>query len=117
VVFTVGLSCVLPFIWELVERVRELPSAPAAVIVTEVAFVVCQVIVTAWPAAMLVLLADRTRVAAAVVVTVEWPEPELQPVNATSGKSAAIPNRVLKRVMSRPLLLNSDRETCRSWSL
>ncbi|MES2223045.1 MAG: hypothetical protein V4587_19000 [Acidobacteriota bacterium] len=42
------------------------PSAPVALIATEVALVVCQVKVTAWPVAMLLLLAEKVRVGAAV---------------------------------------------------
>jgi hypothetical protein len=99
----------------LVEIERVLPSEPVAVRVTEVALVDCQVNVTAWPASMLLLLAAKPTVGADL--TGGWPELEAHPMNATSGKSAAIPNRVLKRVMSGPLLLNSDRKTCGSWLL
>jgi hypothetical protein len=100
----VGLSWVLPFTWELVEICRVLPSAPVAVIVTEAALVVCQVNVTAWPDATLLLLTEKTSVGAdAACVLVEL-EAEPQPVKAISGAIAANTSRVLEHVASAPIL-------------
>ena len=95
---------------------RAVPSAPVAVIVTEVAFVVAQVNVTAWPEAMLLLLAENTRVGAVDVVR-ELAELEPQPVKAISGEIAANQNRIFEHVASRPILLRIDDEICRSWLL
>jgi hypothetical protein len=103
---------VLPLSWELVEIARELPSEPVAVIVMDVALVVCHVSVTACPAVTLLLLADKTTVGTGVGAdfTGGVPEPELQPVNASSDRSAASPNRMLRRA---PILPNLNREMFR----
>jgi hypothetical protein len=99
----VGLSWVLPFSWEFVEIGRWLPSAPVAVMATEEAFVVCQVNVTAWPAAMLLLLVEKARVG------IDFPPPsaelEPQPDNVMSGEMSATPNRTFKHVASTRILL------------
>lgn len=97
-----------------------LPSAPVAVIVTEVALVVCQVNVTGWPEVTLLALAENTRVGAG-----ELPEPEPgfeaeadpQPVTATSGEIAAKQNRILEHVSSEPIMPSRDDERCRPWPL
>ena len=63
VVVCVGESVMVPEAFELVVRVRvEEPAAP--VIVTDVAFVVCQVSVTLCPSAIDLALADSVTVGA-----------------------------------------------------
>ena len=94
---------------------RAVPSAPVAVIVTEAALVVCQANVTAWPEAMLLLPAEKTRVGADVTTGLAELEP--QPVKAMTGENAANPNRSCKHVASGPILLSLDVERCRPWLL
>jgi hypothetical protein len=106
---------VLPLNWELVEIGRVLPSAPVAVIVTEAASVVCQANVTVWPEAMLLLLAEKTRVGADSFPGLAEAEP--QPVKAMSVEIAANANSIFEHVASRPILLSLDGEICRSWLL
>jgi hypothetical protein len=86
---------------------RVLLSAPVAVIVTVAALVVFQVNVTAWPEAMLLLLAEKTRVGPDVTVTGGLAEAEPQPVKAISVEIAANPNRIfelLLRILLPPLV-------------
>ena len=97
-----GLSCTLPLICEFVEMDRVVPSAPVAVMVTEVAFVVCQLNVMAVPEAMLLLLADKVTVGAAVVCGLAEFEP--QPTQAMRGRSAATPSRGLNRIAEQKSL-------------
>lgn len=85
-----------------------LPSAPVAVMVTEVALVVCQVNVTAWPEVMLFVLAEKTRVGASVIRVVAELEP--QPAKARSGEMATNHNRSIEPVASGPNLLGFDDE-------
>jgi hypothetical protein len=117
VVVWVGLSWVLPFSWELVEIDRVLLSAPVAVIVTEAALVVCQDNVTAWPEVMLLLLAEKTRVVADVVVAGGLAELEPHPDKAMSDEIAVNPNRIFVYVASGPILLNPDDEGRHCWLL
>jgi hypothetical protein len=107
---------VLPLIWELVEIGRVLPSAPVAIIVTVAALVVCQLNVTVWPEAMLLLLAEKARVGADDV-TGGMAELEPQPVKVMSVEIAANTNRIFEYVASRPILLSLDGEMCRPWLL
>jgi hypothetical protein len=92
------------------------PSAPVAVIATEAALVVCQLNVTACPEAMLLLLAEKTRVGADVFPVLPEPEdePEPQPVKAISDEIAANPNRVIEHVARAPIRLRLEDEICRS---
>lgn len=106
-----GLSWVLPLSWELVEMARVVPSAPVAVMETEVAFVLCHVKVTAWPEVTLLLLAANVRVG--VGFDEEPFEPELQPARAKSSETTATPNRALRRVMSGLLLLDKRNSNVR----
>jgi hypothetical protein len=76
--------------------------------------VVCQLKVTGWPEAMLLLLAEKTRVGAAPR---ELGELEPQPVKAMSGKIAASQNRMFERVANRATPLSRDDEGRRSWLL
>ena len=103
----------LPFSWELVEIGRLLPSAPVALIATEVALVVCQVKVTAAPEVMLALLAEKTRLGADVTLGLAELEP--QPVKAMSDEIAANTNRIFKHVASGPILPSLHDETYCSW--
>jgi hypothetical protein len=102
---------VLPLSWELVEICRVLPSAAVAVIVTELALVVCQVNVTVWPEVMLVLLAEKTSVGADVVRELADVEPQL--VKAISGAIAANQSRIFEHVAREPILPRIDNEICR----
>jgi hypothetical protein len=92
----VGLSWALPFSWEFVEIVRLLPSAPVAVMAREVALAVCQVNVTVWPEAMLLLLTDNVTVGADFPEELPELEPPPQPVNDINGKIAANPSNIYK---------------------
>jgi hypothetical protein len=106
---------VLPLSWELVEIGRALPSAPVAVIVTEAALVVCQVNVTVWPEAMLLLLAEKTRVGADSFPGLAEAEP--QPVKVMTVEITANANSIFEHVASRPILLSLDGAICRPWLL
>jgi hypothetical protein len=107
---------VLPLIWELVEIGRVLPSAPVAIIVTVAALVVCQLSVTVWPEAMLLLLAEKA-IVGADDVTGGMAEVEPQPIKAISGAITANANSNFEHVASRPILLSLDDELSRPWLL
>jgi hypothetical protein len=85
-------------------------------IVTVAALVVCQLNVTVWPEAMLLLLAEKA-IVGADDVTGGMAELEPQPTKAISGEITANANSSFEHVASQPILLSLDGEICRPWLL